>query len=221
MEGTIYSTEGKKVGDVALPESMFGLPWNDSLMHQVVVSMQSNARTNVAHTKNRGDVRGGGRKPWRQKGTGRARHGSIRSPIWKGGGVTHGPRNEKDFEKVIPKKMRTKALFVALSQKMRDGEIIFLDSVGLETPKTAKAKDVLASLSKVSGFEKLATKHSRAALIALSDTKDAARKSFRNIGSVECVNVQNLNPLEVLGHTYLIIENPLESIKKLEGKIKN
>src|SRR3990167_1463640 len=86
MEAPIYNIQGKKTGSIKLPESIFGVPWNDSLMHQVVTSMQDNARTNVAHTKDRGEVRGGGKKPWRQKGTGRARHGSTRSPIWVGGG---------------------------------------------------------------------------------------------------------------------------------------
>src|ERR1700722_10641927 len=119
MEAPIYNSQGKKAGSIELPESVFGVAWNDSLMHQVVTSMQDNARTNVAHTKDRGDVRGGGKKPWRQKGTGRARHGSIRSPIWRGGGVTHGPRNEKDFSRTIPKKMRAKALYIALSRKLR------------------------------------------------------------------------------------------------------
>src|SRR3954466_2367188 len=108
MKTDIYNTEGKKAGSIDLPEAVFNQPWNNALIHQVVVSMQANARTNVAHTKDRGEVRGGGRKPWQQKGTGRARHGSIRSPIWKGGGVTHGPRNEKVFSRAIPKKMRAK-----------------------------------------------------------------------------------------------------------------
>src|SRR6202167_3095081 len=106
MEAIIYNTQGKKSGSVDLPEAIFGIKWNDSLMHQVVTSMQDNARTNVAHTKGRGEVRGGGKKPWRQKGTGRARHGSIRSPIWKGGGVTHGPSKDKVYSVAIPKKMR-------------------------------------------------------------------------------------------------------------------
>src|SRR5512135_3441222 len=102
MKTDIYNIQGKKAGSVELPESIFGVAWNDSLMHQVVTSMEDNARTNVAHTKGRGEVRGGGKKPWRQKGTGRARHGSIRSPIWVGGGVAHGPRNTKVFARAIP-----------------------------------------------------------------------------------------------------------------------
>lgn len=196
------------MGSVKLPETIFGIPWNASLIHQVVTSMEDNARKPVAHAKTRGEVRGGGKKPWKQKGTGRARHGSIRSPIWKGGGVTHGPRNERVFARAIPKKMRAKALFVALSKKLADGEIIFVDSLGLETPKTAAAKKALISLSEVSAFKTLATRKRNAALIALSDPREGATKSFRNIGNVTCDAVRNLNPVAVLKHKYLIIENP-------------
>jgi large subunit ribosomal protein L4 len=208
METTIYNTQGKKSGTVQLPENVFGVAWNDSLMHQVVTTMQANARPNVAHTKTRGEVSGGGKKPWAQKGTGRARHGSTRSPIWKGGGVTHGPRNDKNYSRVLPKKMRVKALFMALSRKLKDGEIILVDSFGLTSPKTATAKKALMTLSKVSGFEKLATKKNNVALVALSDRNEAAQKSFRNIGNIECIDVRNLNPVLVLGKTFLVIENP-------------
>ena len=208
VDAAVYSAQGKKTGSVSLPENVFGVAWNDSLMHQVVTSMQDNARTPVAHAKPRGDVRGGGKKPWRQKGTGRARHGSIRSPIWKGGGVTHGPLKEKNYSRTIPKKMRAKALFMALSRKLRDGEIIFVDSFGIEKPKTAVAKKALVMLSKVSGFEKLANKRHNAALIALPDATEAVQKSFRNIGSVLAVSMRNINPVSVLQHQYLVIENP-------------
>lgn len=219
MEATIYNAEGKKAGSLELPESVFGQKWNDALMHQVVTSMHDNARTNVAHTKDRGDVRGGGKKPWRQKGTGRARHGSTRSPIWVGGGVAHGPRNTKVFARGIPSGMRKKALAVALSQKMRDGEIIFVDSLGLSAPKTATAKNMLVALSSVKGFEKLSGKKKNAALIALTAKNEAATKSLRNIGSVACVQVSNLNPLSVLRNTYLIVENPQAAISVLERRL--
>ena len=212
MEANVYSREGKKMGSVTLPESVFGVRWSNELMHQVVTSMQSNARPSVAHVRERGEVRGGGRKPWRQKGTGRARHGSIRSPIWRGGGVTHGPRNEKIYTRAIPKKMRAKALFMALSRKLADGEVIFVDSLGMPEPKTALAKKTLSALSKVSGFERLARKRTNAALIALSEPNDQTRKSYRNIGNIEVVDVRSLNPVAVLGKTYLIVENPETSV---------
>jgi large subunit ribosomal protein L4 len=181
-------------------------------MYQVVTAMQANARPNIAHTKDRGEVRGGGRKPWQQKGTGRARHGSIRSPIWRGGGVTHGPRNEKNYSQIIPKKMRAKALFMALSRKLKDGELMFVDSFALSEPKTAVAKKALTTLSKVGGFERLSTKGKNAALIALSDPTEATQKSFRNLGNVTTVAMRNLNPVSVLSNSFLIIENPEAAI---------
>lgn len=212
METTIYTTQGKKAGTVSLPEAIFGVKWNDSLMHQVVTSMQDNARTPVAHVKDRGEVRGGGKKPWKQKGTGRARHGSIRSPIWVGGGVTHGPRNEKNYSREIPKKMRAKALFMALSKKFEDGQIIFVDSFGIDAPKTATAKKALDMLAKNEGFEKLATKKRNTAVVASPDMTEAVQKSFSNLGNVKVRSVRDLNPVTVLGATYLIIENPEASI---------
>ena len=218
MKADIYSVQGKKTGSLELPENVFGVAWNDALMHQVVTSMQANARPHVAHAKNRGEVRGGGRKPWKQKGTGRARHGSIRSPIWKGGGVTHGPRKEKVYTREIPKKMRAKALFTALSRKWKEGNILFVNSFGIETPKTAAAKSALVALSKIAGFERLALKRRNAALIAIANENSALQKSFRNIGNVECASVRNLNPVSVLGSTYLIFENPEAAIAILSQR---
>ena len=207
MEAPVYNTQGKKTGTIALPESVFGVPWNDALMYQVVTGMQANARTPIAHAKMRGEVRGGGKKPWQQKGTGRARHGSTRSPIWRGGGASHGPRNDKNYSQNIPRKMRARALFAALSRKLRDGEVLFIDSFGITAPKTAAAKKALTMLSKVSGFEKLTTKGRNAALVALPDDSKVTAKSLRNIGNITTVPLRDLNPVAILGNSYLIIEN--------------
>lgn len=220
MKADTYNAEGKKIGEVSLPEDVFGVAWNDALMHQVVTSMQANARTPVAHTKTRGDVRGGGKKPWRQKGTGRSRHGSIRSPIWKGGGVTHGPRNEKGYERAIPKRMRAKALMMALSRKLKDGELIFVDSFGIEAPKTALANKILGALETGAKAKSLA-KRKNAALIALSDPSASAVKSFRNIARVEVKSVRDLNPVAVLGHACIIVEGPEAAVAILAHRAKS
>ena len=218
MKADIYTKEGKKSGSIDLPENIFNVVWNDSLMHQVVTSMEDNARTNVAHTKGRGEVRGGGKKPWRQKGTGRARHGSTRSPIWVGGGVAHGPRNTKVFARAIPKSMRNKALAMALSKKLADGEVIFVESFGLSNPKTADAKKALLSLASVKGFEKLGNKKKNAALIAVAEKGEALEKSFRNLGHTATVRIGNLNPASVLRNSYLIIEDPKASLEVISHR---
>src|SRR6202008_1471373 len=118
---------GKEAGTIEIPETIFGLPWNADLVHQVVTSMRANARPTVANTKDRGEVRGGGKKPGQQKGPGRARHGGSRSPIWKGGGVTHGPKAARNYSVKINRSMSRKALLVALSRKYKDGEVVFVD----------------------------------------------------------------------------------------------
>ena len=219
MEAIIYNTAGKKTGNVDLPDAVFNVAWSNSLMHQVVTSMQDNARTPVAHTKGRSEVRGGGKKPWQQKGTGRARHSSIRSPIWRGGGVTHGPLKQKVYARGIPKKMRAKALCMALSKKLADGQILFVDSFGFSAPKTADAVKALKALSGIKGFERISTKRVNAALVALSEKNDATEKSFRNIGSITATSVRSLNPVAVLKATYLIIENPEKSLALVEARL--
>ncbi|OGG87865.1 50S ribosomal protein L4 [Candidatus Kaiserbacteria bacterium RIFCSPLOWO2_12_FULL_50_28] len=221
LQATLYTSTGKEAGKIQLPAVVFDVPWNDALMHQVVTSMLSNARTPIAHTKFRGEVRGGGKKPWQQKGTGRARHGSTRSPIWRGGGVTHGPRNEKVYARVIPKKMRAKALFMALSRKLRDNELLLVDSFGFTAPSTANAKKTLLAFSNLSGFERIAGKKRNAALIALTNDASASHKSFRNIGSVKCIATRDLNPVAVLGSTYIVIENPQVSLALLENRARS
>jgi large subunit ribosomal protein L4 len=218
MDAIIYSKEGKEVGKVSLPEGVFGLPWNADLVHQVAVSLQSSKRKNIAHVKTRGEVSGGGKKPWRQKGTGRARHGSTRSPIWVGGGVTHGPRNDKNYEKIVSKKMKAKALFTILSRKYRDGEVLFVDSIALSEPKTREAVKALSTLSSVKGFENLLSKKKNSATIALAKKDKETERSFANLGNTEVIEVRNLHPLTLLEHKYLVIENPKEAFEAFPGK---
>lgn len=220
METQIYNQKGKSVGKLELPESIFGLPWNGDLVHQVVTAMQANARTPVAHTKDRSEVRGGGRKPWKQKGTGRARHGSNRSPIWSGGGVTHGPRNDKSYEQKINKKMKAKALFTVLSEKLRKGQIIFLEELNLKNIKTKDAVSVIKDLSTLKGFEKMVGGKKPNIYVSVPAKGEVLKKSFANIKTVEVDEVRNMNPVDLLAFRYIIISQPKESIAFLGGKIE-
>lgn len=220
MEALIYNQKGEESGKIELPEAVFGLPKNDDLVHQVVVSMQSNMRTPVAHTKGRGDVKGGGKKPWQQKGTGRARHGSIRSPLWRGGGVTHGPIKDKNYEKKINKKMKAKALYTILSQKMRDNEILFVDNFEFTKPKTQEAVSTMKSLSKINEFKNLISKKNNATYLALAKKDLNTVKSFSNLNNIKIDDVKNLNAMDVVNYKYLIIEQPEESVKFIQGKLE-
>jgi large subunit ribosomal protein L4 len=219
LKPSVFDGSGKSVGTVSLPESVWNVAWNADLVHQVVTSMQSNARTGLANTKTRGEVRGGGKKPWRQKGTGRARHGSSRSPIWVGGGIAHGPRSDKDYDKKINKKMRTKALITALSQKLRDGRVLFVDALDLTAIKTKDAANLLQGFEKAPGFETLNTNKKNNVLI-VSPKKDATiSKSFRNIPQVTLEEVRNLNPVDVLNYRYLVVAYPDMSNEILTAKL--
>lgn len=218
MKTDIYTIKGEKAGSAELPKEVFGLPWNSDLVHQVVTSFQANARTPIAHAKDRSDRRGGGIKPWRQKGTGRARHGSIRSPLWIGGGVTHGPLKEKDYSKKVNKKMRTKALFTVLSKKHAEGQVLFLDSLALGEGKTKDAKEVLESLAKIEGFERFSNKKGNVALLSVAEENDNAKRGFKNIKTISLSQVENLNALDVLNHSYVVIVDPERSLEFLMSK---
>jgi large subunit ribosomal protein L4 len=220
MEAKVYNTQGKEAGKIELPANIFGLKPNADLIHQVYVSMMSNRRPTVADTKGRGEVRGGGKKPWRQKGTGRARHGSRRSPIWVGGGVAHGPKAEKNFTKKINKKMNTKAFLSALSAKWRDGEVIFLEGLNLTAPKTRDAQKVLTALSKVDGLSKLIYKTGKRALLALPAKNELLEKSFRNIKSAQLAEVRNINLVDILNYKYVIFSEPKASLEAMMIRAK-
>lgn len=219
METSIYTKEGKAKGKITLPEEVFGLKWNSDLVHQVVNSMMTAKRMGTAHTKDRGEVSGGGKKPWAQKGTGRARHGSTRSPIWVGGGVAHGPRNDKNFDRKINKKVKAKSIAVILSQKYRDGEIIFMDSFGFGAPKTKDAVLVMKNIASVKGFEKVATKRTNALLVAIESKNKNTEKSFGNISKSFVSEVRNLNPIDLMKYKYLVIENPEVSVGLIKERL--
>jgi len=219
LTAQVYDQKGKVIGPLELPEKIFGLKWNADLVHQVVLAMEANARTPIAHTKTRGEVSGTTKKPWKQKGTGRARHGSRRSPIWVGGGVAHGPRNDKNYKQKINKKMRVKALFTALSQKFRDNEILFVDQIALKEIKTKDANTVLSTFAKLDGFKKISGGRKTNTYMAVPANEDKIKKSFANIPSIFVDEIKNINPVDVLKYKYVIIAQPTESIAFLGGKI--
>ncbi len=218
IEVPIFSMEGKNVGSITLPEALFGQPWRSDLVHQVTTAMQANLRQNRAHTKDRAEVSGGGKKPWAQKGTGQARHSSTRSPLWRHGGVTFGPRSARDYSEKINKKMRVGALLSVLSKKAKEGELILVDSFTFAAPKTAVAKTVLTALAKGAAAAPLTTKKKNAALLALSSYNANTIKSFSNFGSVQTEELRNINPVSVLSHKYLVIENPEAAFKALMSR---
>lgn len=204
MKVVVYNQEGKESGEMTLPKEIFEVPLNADLVHQVLISQTANKRQVSAHTKTRGEVRGGGRKPWRQKGTGRARHGSIRSPLWKGGGVTGGPRNDKVYEKDIPKKMRKKALYMVLSEKVKNNLLVVLDTMVMENAKT---KTMAAMIKKLP-----ASKASR--LIAYNNGDKKVFLASRNIAKTGASETRNLNVVDLLNYKYLLISK--DGVKEIE-----
>lgn len=201
----VYNSKGEEVEKMKLSDSVFGLPKNDDLVHQVMVALSGNARQPLAHTKNRGERAGSGRKPWRQKGTGRARVGSVRTPVWRKGGVAFGPRSDRNYTRKINKKMKSKAIMVVLSGKLKDGEIIVIDKLSLAEKKTKQMVMMMKNL-----------KINKKALIAYSAKEKDLRIASRNIPKVENVMVAQLNVLEMLSSKYLLLSK--DSIKYLEEK---
>lgn len=219
METKVFSQEGKETGKLTLSEAIFGVAWNKDLVHEVVVGMQSNARSGTAHTKDRSEVRGGGKKPWKQKGTGRARHGSNRSPIWAGGGVAHGPRSEKNYTKKINKQAKAKALAVTLSKKFKDGEVIFVDTFSFAEPKTKDAKAIVKALAVGAQVPTLATKRKNAALVVISKRDESVEKSFRNFGNMEVMHAKDINPVELLTYKFVVFADAQASLEILQTRI--
>lgn len=195
MQQDVFNLEGQSVGSVDLPGEWFDGTVNVGLMHEVVTAQLAAARQGTHKTKTRGEVRGGGRKPWRQKGTGRARHGSIRSPQWVGGGVAHG-RVNKDWSKRVNKKVKRAALRSALTDRAQSGDVRVVRDLAFETPRTRDAKAALTALDH----------GDRSTLVVLADWDQATAKSFRNLADVHVLVVDQLNTYDVLRHEGLVID---------------
>lgn len=201
----LYNQEGNEISEIELSASLFGVKVNPTLIHYAVVAQQANTRQVLAHTKGRGEVRGGGRKPWRQKGTGHARHGSIRSPIWVGGGVTFGPTKERNFKLKINRSERRKALAMALSDKAAGDRLIVVDSFVWPEIKT---KAVAALIKKLPVGKKV--------LMVIEPQNKTAPKAARNIKKVSPISAQSINLVDILSHDTLVVSRAaIEVLEKV------
>jgi large subunit ribosomal protein L4 len=215
MQATLYNQKGQAAGNIELSDSVFALPMNRDLLFQVVNALMANRRQVIAHAKGRSEVRGGGKKPWKQKGTGRARHGSIRSPIWKGGGVTHGPTKERNFKQKINQKAAKKALGIALSTKFRDEKLVVLDALTLETSKTKEAAAVMKQVTSAFANYSKTKNGDGSLLVVLPDTSPKLMQSMRNIPHIDIAEARNINALSVLSHKYLLVlKDSVDAIQK-------
>ena len=205
MKISVYNLKGKKVEDMDLSETVFNLPANNSLLHQVYVSMMSNRRQVIAHTKDRAERSGSGRKPWRQKGTGNARTGSVRNPIWRKGGVVFGPNKERNFKKKINKKVKQKSIKIALSEKFRAGNLIVVDEIKLEKKKT---KEFVKALKKL--------KVEKSILIGFSPQEKDLYLYCRNIKRTGGISIDKLNIVDMLNYKRLLLSK--KSVEYLEKK---
>lgn len=216
METAVYNMQGEKVGTIELSDTVFGLVWNAALVKQVVEAEEANNRANTAHTKDRGEVAGGGKKPWRQKGTGRARHGSIRSPLWVGGGVTHGPRTERVYDQKVNKHMRRKALLVSLSGKAQSGEIVIMEDLMFPEARTRQAVSLFRGLA-ANGFPHIGGKKGTA-LVALPTYDQSAIRAIRNLSHVQSCETRNISAHRVLEAKYIVM--PKSSLPVFDALLK-
>lgn len=202
-KAAIYNQKGEKKGDVTLNKDVFGIEVNEDLMHQAVVMQMANSRKPIAHVKTRSNVRGGGRKPHRQKGTGNARTGSIRTPIHRGGGIVFGPSNERNFSKMMPKKQRRKAIFSALSSRAKANQILVLD----EYKGDVKTKTFAEMVGKLP--------IERNVLLVISEKSEAIQKSARNLPNVKVIFANYLNVKDILHHqSILFIKDALDKVEE-------
>ena len=194
---TLYTRTGEAIGEVELPEELFSAPVNEAVLHQVVIAQLAGRHLGTSNTKRRGEVSGGGKKPYRQKGTGRARQGSIRSPQYTGGGVVFGP-HPRSYVQRLPRQMKRLALCGALTAKLDDGAIRVVDAFGMEAPKTRNVIDILAALGRSEGR----------VLIVAPGTDETLILSARNLPGVEVIRADSLNVVALLNADTVLIEQP-------------
>lgn len=211
MKIKVYNQSAEAVKDLELSAKIFGVKPNNELLHQVVIASQANARQVLAHTKDRSEVSGGGKKPWKQKGTGRARAGSSRSPLWIGGGVTFGPRKDRNFKQKINQKMKQKALFMSLSDKVLTGTLVILDNLNFTEYKTKNFNAMLTAV------EKKVLANDRRDILVINDSKnEKAQYSGRNLKGVKIINLENINLFDILNYKNLLVTE--EAVKVLTDR---
>jgi len=216
MKTTVYNQIGEKVGDVELNSKIFDVKPKAHLLAEAVRISQSNSRQGTSNTKTRGEVSGGGKKPWKQKGTGRARVGSTRSPIWRHGGITFGPRANQNWELKINKKAKTAALFMTLSDKVKENRLVIIDQIVLEQPKTKEFLKVLKDLK--SKVKDLGSKH----MFLMPKKDDKLVRASRNITGIHPTLASSLNLVDVLkADSIIVLKDALVVIEKTYLKKAN
>jgi large subunit ribosomal protein L4 len=207
MKADIFNQQNNKIGVVELPDKIFAVKWNPDLVHQALVAQLASRRLAWAHAKGRAEVRGGGRKPWRQKGTGRARHGSIRSPLWKGGGATFGPTKEKKFTKKINKKMKRLAIFSILSKKIKDNELKVINEFKTDIRKTKEWEKILKNIIDL-----------RLKTLLIPAAANNIRRAIANIKNINAISAKSLNVFDLLKAKNIILEK--EAVREIEEHYK-
>ncbi|MBI2482775.1 50S ribosomal protein L4 [Candidatus Uhrbacteria bacterium] len=197
----IYNLQGERTGTLELAPEVFGVTPNPAVLHDVILAQAANARETIAHTKRRGEVRGGGKKPWAQKHTGRARHGSIRSPIWVGGGKVFGPHRDRNYQQKVNVKVRRQALRMALSDKVAHGALVVIDAPEFATAKTKSAKHLLDIILATVDTKKRAP----SALVVLPAEERNARRSFANLPKITGIDAAHLNVADVLRNDVCVV----------------
>lgn len=205
MKIAVHNLEGKKVEDIELSDAVFSVKSNNDLLHQVYVAISANQRFSIAHTKDKSERAGSGKKPWRQKGTGNARVGQKRNPVWRGGGIAFGPTSDRNFKKDVNKKMKQKAVKIALSEKVRANDLVVIDEFKFKSEKTKEFAKAIENL-KLKG----------SVLVGLDNTEKSMEMISRNIKNVENIMTKDLNVFNLLNSKYIVLSKG--SVKYLEEK---